>query len=307
MSQRTTKAARSAEAAVDRLEKLYAEATAGLNAALDRYLSTGEPPSAATRATFRYPLLRVVHRDLDRPAADAPARLRPAAAAGVYETTVTHPRAFRRYLLEQLNPAGHRNTAPGSRWPSATRRSPTRTCWSAPTRSPAATSPRPTWRGISRRRSCPRSATRSPTANGSMHEGAAAPAVAVRCRARRLFAAPAGALHRQRLAQRAAVDPAHQLPSLRRPVRALGAGATGWRRPLHADGAARRLAHRARRSARARRCASSPATNGTASRCPPITWSRRRARASRWSTSASGRPTPRTSPTTWPCCARTAG
>ena len=46
MSQRTTKTARTAEAAVDRLEKLYAEATSGLNAALDRYLSTGEPPSA---------------------------------------------------------------------------------------------------------------------------------------------------------------------------------------------------------------------------------------------------------------------
>ena len=67
MSQRTTKAARTAEAAVDRLEKLYAEATAGLSDALDRYLSVGEPPSAAVRATFRYPLLRVIHRDLDRP------------------------------------------------------------------------------------------------------------------------------------------------------------------------------------------------------------------------------------------------
>jgi AMP nucleosidase len=104
MSQRTSKAARTAEAAVDRLEKLYAEAAAGLSSALDRYLSTGEPPSAATRATFRYPLLRVVHRDLDRPAPTHRRAFGRLQRLGVYETTVTHPRAFRRYLLEQLNP-----------------------------------------------------------------------------------------------------------------------------------------------------------------------------------------------------------
>jgi AMP nucleosidase len=104
MSQRTSKAARTAEAAVDRLERLYAEAAAGLSSALDRYLSTGEPPSAATRATFRYPLLRVVHRDLDRPAPTHRRAFGRLQRLGVYETTVTHPRAFRRYLLEQLNP-----------------------------------------------------------------------------------------------------------------------------------------------------------------------------------------------------------
>src|SRR5262245_17161258 len=104
MSQRTSKAARTAEAAVDRLEKLYAEATSGLSAALDRYLSVGEPPSPAARATFRYPLLRVVHRDLDRPAPTHRRAFGRLQRLGTYETTVTHPRAFRRYLLEQLNP-----------------------------------------------------------------------------------------------------------------------------------------------------------------------------------------------------------
>ena len=101
MSQRTTTPVRSAEAAVDRLDQIHAQATATLAAALDRYLTTGEPPSPETRAAFRYPLLRVVARDTGpRPThRRAFARLpRP----GIYETTVTQPREFRRYLLEQL-------------------------------------------------------------------------------------------------------------------------------------------------------------------------------------------------------------
>jgi AMP nucleosidase len=101
MSQPTTPSVRSAEAAIDRLEELHAQATAALAAALDRYLTTGEPPSPATRAAFRYPLLRVVARDTGPPPIHrrAFARLpRP----GTYDTTVTHPLEFRRYLLEQL-------------------------------------------------------------------------------------------------------------------------------------------------------------------------------------------------------------
>jgi AMP nucleosidase len=104
VSKLTTRHARSAEAAVDRLEKLYAAATAALAAALDRYLTTGEPPSAQVRAGFRYPLLRLHHRL----GASAPTVSRRAFARlqrpGVYETTITHPHAFRRYLLEQLYP-----------------------------------------------------------------------------------------------------------------------------------------------------------------------------------------------------------
>lgn len=91
-------------AAIEQLETLYTKATAALAAAFDRYLATGKPPSASERATFRYPYLRIIHRD--------GARLRPAhfrafaklQTTGVYETTITHPGPFRGYLLEQLEP-----------------------------------------------------------------------------------------------------------------------------------------------------------------------------------------------------------
>ena len=91
------------EAAVDRLEELYARASSALVRALDRYLDTREPPSPRQRSEFRYPLLRVINYGTDEPP-----RTRRAYAKfqrpGVYETTITHPRFFRRYLLEQLRP-----------------------------------------------------------------------------------------------------------------------------------------------------------------------------------------------------------
>jgi AMP nucleosidase len=90
-------------AAVDRLEEAYAESCAALTRALDRYLSTGTPPTTEERTAFRYPLLRVTCHHIG-----AAARTRRAFAKfqqpGVYETTVTHPRHFRSYLLEQLVP-----------------------------------------------------------------------------------------------------------------------------------------------------------------------------------------------------------
>jgi AMP nucleosidase len=104
VSKPTTRHARSAQAAVDRLERLYSEATGALAAALERYLATGEPPSVQARAGFRYPLLRIQHRDgISTPTVNrrAFARLQ---RPGIYETTITHPHAFRRYLLEQLCP-----------------------------------------------------------------------------------------------------------------------------------------------------------------------------------------------------------
>jgi AMP nucleosidase len=89
--------------AVERLEELYAEAASALTAALDRYLSTGIPPSPETRRKFHYPLLRLIYRkkQIRSPSLRAFARLE---HPGVYETTVTHPAAFRGYLLEQLEP-----------------------------------------------------------------------------------------------------------------------------------------------------------------------------------------------------------
>jgi len=90
--------------AVDRLEELYAKAASTLAAALDRYLNTRVPPSPETRSRFHYPALRVIYRNEKptlSPTLRAFARLQ---RPGVYETTVTHPGAFRSYLLEQLGP-----------------------------------------------------------------------------------------------------------------------------------------------------------------------------------------------------------
>ena len=94
----------SPEAAVDRLEQLYDDATGQLAEALDAFLRDRTPPTWAARARFRYPSLRVIYSgDGERRPATrrAYAKLQ---RAGVYETTVTHPRAFRSYLLEQLTP-----------------------------------------------------------------------------------------------------------------------------------------------------------------------------------------------------------
>ncbi|MEZ5817606.1 MAG: AMP nucleosidase [Hyphomicrobiaceae bacterium] len=90
--------------AVDRLETIYQSAAGGLATALDRFLAHRLPPSRNERSSFRYPLLRIAYTGSDAP----PAAIRRAYAKlqrpGVYETTVTHPRAFRTYLLEQLEP-----------------------------------------------------------------------------------------------------------------------------------------------------------------------------------------------------------
>ncbi len=91
-------------AAVDRLEELYARAASALATALDRYLGTRSPPSPETRSAFHYPFLRVIYRNetpTPLPTRRAFARLQ---RPGIYETTVTHPGPFRRYLLEQLDP-----------------------------------------------------------------------------------------------------------------------------------------------------------------------------------------------------------
>ena len=91
------------EVAGDLLEAIYAASCAALARALDRYLATGTPPTREERAAFRYPLLSVACHEIG-----GAARTRRAFAKfqqpGIYETTVTHPRHFRSYLLEQLMP-----------------------------------------------------------------------------------------------------------------------------------------------------------------------------------------------------------
>jgi len=90
-------------AAIDELERRHARATTALRAALDRFVRTGEAPTAAQRATFRYPELRVTWRPDSTPPATRRAWAKPQ-WPGVYATTITQPGFFRPYLLEQLEP-----------------------------------------------------------------------------------------------------------------------------------------------------------------------------------------------------------
>jgi AMP nucleosidase len=92
-----------ADEAIEELIRLHEQAVAEVRSALDRYVRTRTPPTAAERAAMCYPALRVTYSP------SAPAQANPRAYAkfqtpGVYVTTVTQPRAFRAYLLEQLAP-----------------------------------------------------------------------------------------------------------------------------------------------------------------------------------------------------------
>jgi AMP nucleosidase len=105
MSQRSHgKPVRPVVAALDKLEQLYDAATAGLVVALDRYLKGGERPSKETLEALCYPLLRVVYHDGARPLPTHRRAFGRLQRLGVYETTITHPREFRAYLAEQLQP-----------------------------------------------------------------------------------------------------------------------------------------------------------------------------------------------------------
>jgi AMP nucleosidase len=96
--------ARSVAAALDKLEQLYEAASAGLVLALDRYLKLGEKPSKETLATLCYPLLRVFYHDAARPLPTHMRAFGRLQRLGAYDTTITHPREFRAYLTEQLQP-----------------------------------------------------------------------------------------------------------------------------------------------------------------------------------------------------------
>lgn len=89
------------EEAVDRLIALHEDAVEALRAALDRYFAQGIPPTSKERARFRYPELRLTYA-----AGQAQPSLSRAYAKfespGIYATSITQPRAFRDYLIEQL-------------------------------------------------------------------------------------------------------------------------------------------------------------------------------------------------------------
>lgn len=93
----------SAIAAVDRLAELYQFATEALEQALHNYLCQRSQPDAEQLSHFCYPELRLSYQAQG----EAPSTVRAFARVqvpGTYSLTVTHPEAFREYLLEQLEP-----------------------------------------------------------------------------------------------------------------------------------------------------------------------------------------------------------
>nr|WP_294977437.1 AMP nucleosidase [uncultured Pseudomonas sp.] len=95
--------AQTAEEAVDQLAVLHERATGALNQALKRYLKERAVPDAEQRSLFRYPELRVVYLCQG----EVPSTTRAYAKVqvpGTYAVTITQPKAFRKYLLEQLRP-----------------------------------------------------------------------------------------------------------------------------------------------------------------------------------------------------------
>ncbi|RJG12094.1 AMP nucleosidase [Pseudomonas cavernicola] len=95
--------AQTAEEAVDRLAALHERATSGLSHALKNYLKERIKPDASQHRLFRYPELRLTYLCQG----EVPTTVRAYAKVqvpGTYSVTVTHPKAFRNYLLEQLRP-----------------------------------------------------------------------------------------------------------------------------------------------------------------------------------------------------------
>ncbi|HCP54082.1 MULTISPECIES: AMP nucleosidase [Pseudomonas] len=96
----------SPEEAVDRLAELHQQATHGLSRALKAYLKDRVKPDAENHCQYRYPELRLTYLCQG----EVPASVRAFAKVqvpGTYSVTVTHPAAFRKYLLEQLRPLMH--------------------------------------------------------------------------------------------------------------------------------------------------------------------------------------------------------
>ena len=219
------KTALSPEQAVDRLEALHAEAVRAQRDALARFAAGGAPPDPAERRHFRYPELRLIWA----PSGPMPFTRRAwgkLQTPGIYATTVTQPGFFRPLSARATAAAGRgiRCLHPGARQ---------RPGDAIPLRARSRRRTRP------QRRHAGRAGTTFPRALAvggrrrgggrtvDVRRGAASTAGVVRCGAGRLLAASPAALHRHRLAQHPAVDPADQLSALCRSVRALGPGRAG--------------------------------------------------------------------------------
>lgn len=89
--------------AIDRLALLYCRASEALRGALQRYLDSRQEPSPAERSLFRYPQLRLLYsQGGEQPS--TPRAYAKVQTSGTYSVTITHPEAFRGYLLAQLTP-----------------------------------------------------------------------------------------------------------------------------------------------------------------------------------------------------------
>ena len=100
------------EAAIDRLTSLYETATQSLKQALEAFLKDRLPPSPERRQQFCYPKLSVTYNPEGPQPSDRLAPMPNSKDPGVYSTTITQPRHFRPYLLEQLELSGPATMAP---------------------------------------------------------------------------------------------------------------------------------------------------------------------------------------------------
>ena len=92
------------EEAVDRLAALHRQASGALSQALKRYLKERVAPTAAERALFRYPELRLTYLCQGDEVPSTTRAYAKVQVPGTYSVTVTQPDAFRGYLLDQLRP-----------------------------------------------------------------------------------------------------------------------------------------------------------------------------------------------------------
>ena len=212
------------EQAVDRLEELHAPASNALREALARFTGSGVVPTAQERrgasaipncaSTGSRPA------PCPSPAAPGPSSRRPAAT----RRRSRSPGFFRHYLLEQLRPLAEEFgarievgvSAQEIPYPYVTEAGDEFVHGDLSVAELARHFPTP-HAGQCRRRDRRRHLAAS-------QEGEPRPLALFDAVRVDYLAAPAGPLHRHRLADDPALDPAHQLPALRRPVRALGAG-----------------------------------------------------------------------------------
>jgi AMP nucleosidase len=90
------------EVAVDALIRLHDEACAALRESLNRFFESRLAPTVQERARWRYPELRVTCPD-SGPQPNISRAFAKFQGPGTYATTITQPRHFRNYLLEQLS------------------------------------------------------------------------------------------------------------------------------------------------------------------------------------------------------------